>query len=65
LPRAFWPKPQPYAFVIKLGPDGEILDSLQDPTGKHLREVTSAFERNGYLYLGSLHNDRIGKYKLP
>ncbi|HEY2840537.1 MAG TPA: SMP-30/gluconolactonase/LRE family protein [Pirellulales bacterium] len=65
LPRAFWPRPQPYAFVIKLNREGEILGSLQDPTGKHLREVTSAVEHEGYLYLGSLHNDRIGKYKLP
>jgi sugar lactone lactonase YvrE len=65
LPRALWPRPEPYAFVVKLSPDGEILESLQDPSGKHLREVTSAVERDGYLYLGSLHNDRIGKYKLP
>jgi len=65
LPRMTWPRPEPYAFVIKLSPEGEILESLQDPSGKHLREVTSAVERDGYLYLGSLHNDRIGKYKLP
>ena len=65
LPAFLWPKPQPYAFVVKLDEEGNILDSFQDPTGKHLREVTSAFERDGHLYLGSLHNDRIGKYKLP
>jgi len=65
LPRAFWPKPQPYAFVVKLDGNGEIVESLQDPSGKHLREVTSAREHDGHLYLGSLHNDRIGKYKLP
>jgi sugar lactone lactonase YvrE len=65
LPRALWPRPEPYAFVIKLSGDGEILQSFQDPSGKHLREVTSAVEHDGYLYLGSLHNDRIGKYKLP
>ena len=39
--------------------------SFQDPTGEHLRAVTSALERDGYLYLGSLHDNRIGKYKLP
>lgn len=63
LPSFLWPKPQRYAFVIKLDESGKILDSLQDPSGKHLYEVTSAFERDGYLYLGSLHNDRIGKIK--
>jgi hypothetical protein len=49
--------------VIKLDESGQLLDSLQDPSGQHLYEVTSAFERDGYLYLGSLHNDRIGKIK--
>jgi sugar lactone lactonase YvrE len=65
LPRFLWPKPEPYAFVIKLDEQGRILDSFQDPSGKRLFAVTSAFERDGTLYLGSLVNDRIGKYKLP
>ncbi|HVU89982.1 MAG TPA: SMP-30/gluconolactonase/LRE family protein [Pirellulales bacterium] len=65
LPALLWPKPQPYAFVVQLDEGGKFINSLQDPTGQHLREVTSAFERDGYLYLGSLHNDRIGRYKLP
>ncbi len=65
LPAFLWPKPRRYAFVIKLDENGAIQDSYQDPTGDPLYEVTSAFERDGYLYLGSLHNDRIGKFKLP
>jgi sugar lactone lactonase YvrE len=65
LPSFLWPQPQPYAFVVKLDETGAILDSLQDPTGQHLHSVTSVQERDGYLYLGSLYNDRIGKYKLP
>lgn len=65
LPSFLWPKPQPYAFVVQLDENGAIVDSLQDPSGKRLHTVTSAHERDGYLYLGSLHNDRIGKYKLP
>jgi len=28
-------------------------------------EITSVQEHDGYLYLGSLHSDRIGQYKLP
>lgn len=64
LPKIFWPKPQPYGLVVSLNEKGKITQSLHDPSGKHLREITSAKERNGYLYLGSLHNDRIGKYKL-
>jgi sugar lactone lactonase YvrE len=64
LPRAFWPKPQPYGFVLSLDEKGKILQSLHEPTGKHLKEITSVREYDGYLYLGSLHNDRIGRYKL-
>jgi sugar lactone lactonase YvrE len=65
LPRAFLPKPQPYGFVIKLDETGRILQSFQDPTGEHVPAITSAFEHDGYLYLGSLSNNFIGKFKLP
>ena len=65
LPKASWPKTKPYGLVLALDEQGKITKSLHEPTGKHLKEITSAREYGGYLYLGSLHNDRIGKYKLP
>ena len=64
LPKIFWPKPQPYGFVVSLNEKGKFTQSLHDTTGKHLKEITSALESKCYLYIGSLHNDRIGKYKL-
>ncbi|MBI5582464.1 MAG: SMP-30/gluconolactonase/LRE family protein [Deltaproteobacteria bacterium] len=64
LPKALWPQPKPYGLVLALDENGQIVKSLQEPTGKHLREITSAREYDGYLYLGSLHNDRIGRFKL-
>jgi len=64
LPKALWPKPKPYGFVVALDETGKILKTLQDPTGEHLKEITSAQQYGNYLYLGSLHNDRIGKYLL-
>jgi len=64
LPKFMWPKPEPYGCVLALNEKGDILESLQDPTGKHLKEITSAREQDGFLYMGSLHNDRIGKYRL-
>ena len=64
LPKALWPKPKPYGLVLALDESGRIVQSLQEPTGKHLWEITSAREYGGYLYLGSLHADRIGRYKL-
>lgn len=65
LPKALWPKPKPYGLVLALDEQGKIIQSLHEPTGKYLKEITSAREYGGYLYLGSLHNDQIGKYKLP
>jgi sugar lactone lactonase YvrE len=65
LPKALWPRPKPYGLVLALDERGKIIQSLHEPTGNHLKEITSAREYGGYLYLGSLHNDRIGKYKLP
>jgi sugar lactone lactonase YvrE len=65
LPSSLWPKPQPYGFVVQLDENGKILGSFQDPSGQHIPMITSVFERNGYLYLGSLSNNFIGKFKLP
>lgn len=65
LPKALWPKPKPYGLILALDEEGKILQSLHEPTGKHLKAITSAREYDGYLYIGSLHNDRIGKYRLP
>jgi hypothetical protein len=57
--------PKPYGLVLALDEQGKIIRSLHDYTGSHLKEITSVREYGGYLYLGSLNNDRIGKYKLP
>ena len=65
LPKALWPQAKPYGLVLALDVQGKIIQSLHDPTGNHLKEITSAREYGGSLYLGSLHNDRIGKFKLP
>lgn len=65
LPKSMWPRPKPYGLVMALDEAGNITRSLHDPTGQHLREITSVVESGGHLYLGSLHNDRIGKYALP
>ncbi|WP_299072745.1 SMP-30/gluconolactonase/LRE family protein [uncultured Paraglaciecola sp.] len=65
LPKVFWPQPEPYGLVVALNEQAQVIQSLQDPTGEHLKDITSAREYHGYLYLGSLNNDRIGKYPLP
>ncbi|MBI3394879.1 MAG: SMP-30/gluconolactonase/LRE family protein [Spirochaetia bacterium] len=65
LPRFMWPKPKPYGFVAALNEKGEIVRTLQDPSGEHMKVVTSVIERAGYLYMGSLYNDRIGRLRVP
>lgn len=63
LPRALWPKPEKYGLVIEIDEQGKILQSLHDPDGG-VYEVTSVHERDGTLYLGHLHRDRIDRLKL-
>jgi sugar lactone lactonase YvrE len=64
LPKALWPKPKPYGLVLALDESGQIIHSLHDTDGGHLRTITSVEEHNGYLYCGSLYNDRIGRLRL-
>ena len=61
-----WLKPRPvdYGLVFGLDEEGRIVASFHDPGGTHLREITSVEEHEGYLYIGSLSNDRIGRYDL-
>jgi hypothetical protein len=65
LPKVFLPKAQPYGLVLRMNEEGEILNSYHHPSGEHLNAVTSVHEHDGHLYLGTLINDWIGKYKLP
>jgi sugar lactone lactonase YvrE len=65
LPDAFRPAPQEYGLVVAFDPEGRMMTSLQDTAGTHLQEITSVNPHNGYLYFGSLHNDRIGRLPMP
>jgi sugar lactone lactonase YvrE len=64
LPVSLWSKSKRHGFVVALDERGNMTETLQDPTGEYLYDVTSAQEYAGYLYLGSLHADRIGKFKV-
>lgn len=64
LPRFAWPKPEPYGLILALDESGKILKSLHDPSGEKLRIITSAVEHGGFLYIGSLHERKIGKLRL-
>jgi ribose transport system permease protein len=51
--------------VVHLSENGEVLDVLWDLVGKNHPSITSTCEHKGYLYLGGVSNNRIGRVKLP
>ena len=61
LPRRLRPWPEPYGLVVAYDADGQALISLHDTRGTRLRALTSVTPKDGALYFGSLHNDRIGR----
>ncbi len=51
--------------VIKIDEAGRTVLSLWDPGGKSHATITSMREHKGWLYLGGLENNRIGRVRLP
>ena len=51
--------------VVKFNDQGEVLDILWDLGAKNHPQITSMREHRGYLFLGGLSNNRIGRYKIP
>jgi ribose transport system permease protein len=65
VPQDNWIIPQlNVSCVFKFTEHGEILDVYWDETLSSYPMVTSVKESNGFLYLGSIHGNRIGKLKL-
>lgn len=50
--------------IIKFDAQGNPLESLWDPGGQNHPTITSIREDKGYLYIGGLENNRIGRIKL-
>jgi len=50
--------------VLKFSESGEILETLWDLGGENHPMITSMREHRGYLYLGGISNNRIGRYRL-
>jgi sugar lactone lactonase YvrE len=64
LPAALQPKPARTVWVIAVDFDGRIVHDLQT-AGEHYSFVTSVWERDGRLYLGSLHEHAIAVTTVP
>ncbi len=50
--------------IVKFNEKGEILDALWDLGGVNHPMITSMREHRGYLYIGGISNNRIGRLKL-
>jgi len=51
--------------VVKFDDAGEIVDALWDRWGTNHPMITSMREHRGYLYLGRILNNRVGRYRIP
>jgi len=63
LPESWLPLPPRRGVVIQLDGDGKPLRTLQDPSGRVV--VTSAMERDGFLWLGNFEGPHLARVKLP
>ncbi|KAH9568399.1 hypothetical protein CY35_03G074800 [Sphagnum magellanicum] len=55
----------PQAAVLRYSAEGELLEVLEDKTGKSVKYLSDAQEHNGKLYLGSLHSPNLCVFTLP
>lgn len=62
-----WTQPQPkrHAWVLAIDEGGKVVESLQDPSPDSFAPVTSVRERGGFLWLGSLERDALGRIPAP
>ncbi len=54
-----------YGCIIKFDDRGVVSESLWDPGGRSHPTITSVREHKGWLYIGGLENNRIGRVRLP
>ncbi len=51
--------------VVHFDETGQVLETLWDLEGENHPAITSIREHRGYLYLGGVTNNRIGRVRLP
>lgn len=51
--------------IVKVSAQGKVTESLWDPTTEWHPSTTSMREFDGHLYVGGLHNNRVGVVPLP
>jgi ribose transport system permease protein len=65
IPRDEWLYPSMnHGCVVKVSEQGEVLETYWDPGGEAHSTITSMREHEGYLYIGGLENNRVGRIRL-
>ena len=54
-----------YGCIVKFDDHGTVSESMWDPGGHSHPTITSVREHKGWLYIGGLENNRIGRIRLP
>lgn len=64
LPEWMQPAAVHYGFVLGLDGDGKVVYNLQDPSGKYA-EITSVQQFGDEIFLGSLFENGVAKWRIP
>ncbi len=65
LPMWLQPQPARHAFVLGLDPQGRVVFNLQHDSPEAFAPVTSVREHAGWLWLGSLSREALGRVRAP
>jgi sugar lactone lactonase YvrE len=65
LPRQVQPDPAPHAWAVAVDERGQVVDSLEWISHRAYFPVTSVREHDGWLWLGSLSQDGVGRVAAP
>jgi strictosidine synthase len=65
LPRALQPDPARHAWIVAVDEEGRVVESLEREAPDAFAPVTSVREHDGWLWLGSLERESLGRVAAP
>ncbi len=65
LPEAMKPKAVNYGHIVHMDGDGNVLATWQDPSGSYEQATGAHAPGDGYLYITSLSEDKLGRMTIP
>lgn len=65
LPRSLQPEPERHAWIVAVDETGRLVESLEHAGADAYAPVTSAREAGGWLWLGSLEREALGRVRAP